>query len=330
MRHEPEPEAGLNAPISTRTAHSAQRRAQVRRRRAAAVAALTAVLMLVVLAVASGGGGAPAPRKAADSGSGSKPGALGRAKRAPGGAPATRAGGPETAGGSLLARENAAIDRLLVRQPFIVSGGTEKREIALTFDDGPGPYTPMLLGQLQRLHLPATFFEIGFMIHYFHQSLSRELKMDTVIGDHTEIHPMMAELSPSAQDNQIVVQTQQLARYRAPFPRLYRPPYGSFDKATFSVLRGLNMLMVLWTVDTEDYTKPGVSAIVHNALAGARPGAIILLHDAGGIRTETTAALPLIVRGLRARHYKLVTVPRLILDDPPRHPQALPTHLANG
>ncbi len=81
------------------------------------------------------------------------------------------------------------------------------------------------------------------------------------------------------------------------------------------------MLMVLWSVDTSDYLQPGVGVIVHRALAGARPGAIILLHDAGGNRSETVAALPRIVRGLRARGYRLVTIPRLLLDNPAPHDQ---------
>jgi peptidoglycan/xylan/chitin deacetylase (PgdA/CDA1 family) len=78
------------------------------------------------------------------------------------------------------------------------------------------------------------------------------------------------------------------------------------------------MLMVLWSVDTQDYKRPGVGSIVRKALHGARPGSIILLHDAGGDRTQTVSALPAIVHGLRSRGYKLVTVPRLMLDDPPR------------
>ena len=76
------------------------------------------------------------------------------------------------------------------------------------------------------------------------------------------------------------------------------------------------MLMVLWTVDTNDYTLPGVDAIVHTAVSGARPGAIILMHDAGGNRTETVAALPKIISDLRQRGYRFVTVPKLLLDNP--------------
>jgi peptidoglycan-N-acetylglucosamine deacetylase len=230
--------------------------------------------------------------------------------------------------GELAARENRAIDRLLARQPFISAGGGERREIALTFDDGPGPYTPRLLDQLQRLHVPATFFEIGFMFQWFHASASRQLRIGDVIGDHTETHPMMAQLSAGAQQSQIVDQTEWVRKYGGPFPRLWRPPYGSYNATTLAILHREHMLMVLWTIDTDDYLRPGVSAIVHKALSGARPGAIILMHDAGGDRTETIGALPLIVKSLRDRGYKLVTVPQLILDDPPQHVQRLPTSLA--
>ena len=139
------------------------------------------------------------------------------------GASARRASAP-TAAELATARENAAINRLLARQPFISAGGSERREVALTFDDGPGPYTPQLLSQLQRLHAPATFFEIGFMFRWFHSSATREVQMGDVIGDHTESHPVMARLSRKAQERQILGQTQWLRRYQAAFPRLCAHP----------------------------------------------------------------------------------------------------------
>ena len=80
--------------------------------------------------------------------------------------------------------------------------------------------------------------------------------------------------------------------------------------------------MVLWTVDTNDWQLPGVHAIVQRRADGAKPGAIILMHDAGGNRSETIAALPKIIRELRRRGYKLVTVPQLLLDNPaPKQPE---------
>jgi peptidoglycan/xylan/chitin deacetylase (PgdA/CDA1 family) len=97
---------------------------------------------------------------------------------------------------------------------------------------------------------------------------------------------------------------------------LFRPPYGLWNDTTLKLLKHYRMLMILWSVETGDYTLPGVAAIVQRALAGATPGAIILMHDAGGNRSETVAALPDIIRDLRRRGYKLVTVPRLLLDNP--------------
>jgi peptidoglycan/xylan/chitin deacetylase (PgdA/CDA1 family) len=90
------------------------------------------------------------------------------------------------------------------------------------------------------------------------------------------------------------------------------------------------MLMVLWSVDTDDYEQPGVPVIVQRALEGVKPGAIILLHDAGGVRDQTIAALPAIIKGVRARGYRLVTVPQLLMDDPPPGGQELPPNLSGG
>jgi peptidoglycan-N-acetylglucosamine deacetylase len=99
---------------------------------------------------------------------------------------------------------------------------------------------------------------------------------------------------------------------------------------TLALLHQNRMLMVLWTVDTSDYTRPGVGAIVDRAVDGARPGAIILLHDAGGDRSETVAALPRIISALRKRHYVLVTVPELLLDNPAPRVQNIASVIGHG
>ena len=90
------------------------------------------------------------------------------------------------------------------------------------------------------------------------------------------------------------------------------------------------MLMVLWSTDTADYARPGVDAIVRKALRGARPGAIILMHDGGGDRSQTVRALPRILRGLRKRRLRPVSVSRLVLEDPPPRDQRLPASGAGG
>ncbi len=225
------------------------------------------------------------------------------------------------------AAEATAIDRVLSYTPAISSGGTHGDEVALTFDDGPGPYTPELVRTLNKLHAKATFFAIGSQERYFSAGTVAELQAGDVVGDHTETHPMMASLSAHEQHEELFEQMLRIQLEGGPTPRLFRPPYGSFNATTFRELRRLHLLMVLWSVDTSDYTEPGVEAIVQRALAGARPGAIILLHDGGGNRSETIAALPAIVSGLRRKGLQPVTIPRLLLDDPPPRGLPLPTPL---
>ena len=224
--------------------------------------------------------------------------------------------------------KRAAVSSVLAYTPFIKEGTARKPEVALTFDDGPGPYTPAVLTVLEHYGVHATFFIIGRMLQYFGESAQREVRDGDVIGDHTETHPAMAQLSAHDQYEQLFEQAARVELQGAPRPDLFRPPYGSFDATTMAQLQRLHMLMVLWSVDTDDYEQPGVAAIVHTALAGAHPGAIILMHDAGGTRTETVEALPIIIRELRARGLKPVTVPQLLADDPPAAGQPLPSSLA--
>lgn len=226
--------------------------------------------------------------------------------------------------------ENKAINRTLAYTPAVIVAGAQHREVALTFDDGPGPYTPQIVSELARYGVPATFFEVGAGEQYFHEGTSEIVAHGWVIGDHTQEHAPMSQLPYSAQKSQLVEQIASVGRYGAPFPRLFRPPYGYWNSTTLTLLRQYRMLMILWTVDTEDYRLPGVDSIVHTVLSGAKPGAIILMHDGGGNRQETVDALPTIIKELRARGYKLVTVPRLLLDNPAPANQQLSTMGGGG
>jgi peptidoglycan/xylan/chitin deacetylase (PgdA/CDA1 family) len=238
--------------------------------------------------------------------------------------------GPRSLAARESAAENAAVSRTLAYTPYVRIAGAQHREIALTFDDGPGPYTPQILSILKRSGVPATFFEVGVLERYFYASTAAIVAAGDVIGDHTEVHASMSRLSPREQQAQLLQEASAIERHGARFPRLFRPPYGMWDAATLRLLRHYRMLMVLWTVDTNDYRRPGVKAIVKAALSGARPGAIILLHDAGGDRSETVAALPKIIAGLRRRHYRLVTIPRLLLDNPAPRVQNIAAVIGTG
>jgi peptidoglycan/xylan/chitin deacetylase (PgdA/CDA1 family) len=196
--------------------------------------------------------------------------------------------------------------------------------MALTFDDGPSPYTPAIVSILARMHVPATFFVVGQQLPVFPSALRDELSHGFVIGDHTQNHAWLPHLGAAGQYLQIHAAATGVERLGAPTPRLFRPPYGVYDATTLASLRRLHMLMVMWSIDPGDWRRPGARAILTNVLANSKPGAIVIMHDGGGDRSETIAALPGIIRGLRRRGYTLVSVPQLItLAPPPRH-QRLP------
>ena len=215
-------------------------------------------------------------------------------------------------------QEGHAIDRVRRRQPIVFSGGGRRREVALAFHDGPGPYTPQIVDVLHRLHAKATFFHIGDEIIYFSEATAAAHRRGFAIGNLTETFASMTRLPVAGQRREVRKQAARLRSLGVPSPKLFAPPYGAYNRKTLKVLRRLKLLMVLWSTDTRDYLRPGVKAIVKRALRGAKPGAIILLHDGGGDRAQTVQALPAIVRGLRNRGYRLVTVPRMMLRDPPR------------
>jgi peptidoglycan/xylan/chitin deacetylase (PgdA/CDA1 family) len=282
----------------------------VRRRRAALGGAALAVVAVVVAVAALAGGSGGTSASASNHRT----------------LAATRGGGaPTESEQDLLAGSVAGV---LAYTPFVRTGGQHAREVALTFDDGPGPYTPEILSVLEQLHTRATFFAIGRMERWFSSSTQREIADGDAVGNHTETHPMLAQLSAREQREQLVEQIERIELAGGPRPTLFRPPYGSYDATTMRLLHSLHLLMVLWSADTRDYTQPGVEVIVQRALAGAQPGAIILLHDGGGNRSETVAALPAIIRGLRARGLRPVTVPQLLRDDPPPAGEPLPRNLA--
>ena len=233
------------------------------------------------------------------------------------------------AGRSGSAGEAREVDHVLGYTSYVQLAG-RRREVALTFDDGPGPYTLAILRVLTRLHARATFFVIGRWARAYPELVAAEVRAGCEVGDHTETHPPLALLSAAAQAAEISQAGQAIHDAGAPYPVLFRPPYGSFDQTTLGILRQQRMLMVLWSADTKDYTRPGVRKIVYTAVSGARPGAIILMHDGGGDRTETTAALPRIITRLRQRGFRLVTVAQLIAADPPPTNQPPPHPLSGG
>jgi peptidoglycan/xylan/chitin deacetylase (PgdA/CDA1 family) len=269
--------------------------ADFRRRRLRAGLVIIALAALALALVRGPGGGRSRPPTA-----GGSPTAL-----------IGRAGTAATAGGAAVA-EARAVERTLAYTPYLSVGSHQRREIALTFDDGPGPATLGVLAILRRARVPATFFEIGRSARAYPAIARRVVAAGMAIGDHTESHALLPRLSAAGQQVEIAAAARDIQRLGAPYPRLFRPPYGGFDAVTLALLRAAGMLMVLWAVDSKDFTRPGAKRIIYTAVSGARPGAVILFHDGGGDRSQTLAAVPQIIAALRARGYALRTVPELL------------------
>ena len=224
--------------------------------------------------------------------------------------------------------QDSAIDRVRGYTNYIEAGSKHRREVAFTFDDGPSDWTPKLVKVLRARKVPATFFPVGYAIQRYGKYLQLERRDGFVVGDHTMNHPILQHFDVATQAKEIDGQATLLSGAGLPYPRLFRPPYGSFNQGTLGLLDERRMLMVLWSVNPVDYYRPGANVIVSRTLAAVHPGAIVLMHDGGGDRSQTVAAVKTLIGKLRKRHYKLVTVPQLLADDPPSRFQGPPPNLA--
>jgi peptidoglycan/xylan/chitin deacetylase (PgdA/CDA1 family) len=290
-----------------RARRAARDRADRRRRRLTGVGALLAVVAIVALSLNRGSGPAAAP----------VPGYVSAQRSAPRDARTAR-----------LLRDDVAIDGVLAYTPYIARGSPRGKEVALTFDDGPGPTTPALVRYLVANGVPATFFLVGKAIDKRPQIVRKQHEAGFALGSHTQTHARLGSKTPADQAREILSAADRITAITGHAVKLFRPPYGSFDAHTLGLLHAEHMLMVLWNVDTKDYAARSAKPIVYSALSGARAGSILLLHDGPGARPKTLSALRRIVPALRRKGYRLVSLPELLRDDPPPRNQPTPRSLA--
>jgi peptidoglycan/xylan/chitin deacetylase (PgdA/CDA1 family) len=186
-----------------------------------------------------------------------------------------------------------------------------KREVALTFDDGPGPDTAAILDVLSRHAARATFNVIGYQIAGNEKLLGRELQQGDEIGNHTWDHADVSAGGAFA-TSEIVKTTAAITRATGFAPCVFRAPYGAVSNGLIEIARKLRLATVGWDVDPRDWSRPGTTAIYQRVVSSVRDGSIVLMHDGGGPRDETVAALDGIIRALEARHFRLVTESELL------------------
>lgn len=204
------------------------------------------------------------------------------------------------------------------RLSFVARGGDNRKEIALTFDDGPTPFTTQILKILKRYDAHGTFFQYGTQVNLHPEITYAMARTPGVeIGNHTQLHPRLDLLSKGEQERNIIDGAQTIINSGARPPRLFRPPYGATNADTYKILDKVHELSVMWSVDSQDYTRPGAQAIADGVVRGAHPGAIVLMHDGPERRDQTVAALPSILKRLKKQGYRFVTVSELLVDNPP-------------
>lgn len=182
------------------------------------------------------------------------------------------------------------------------------KAIALTIDDGPSPvYTPQILRLLEKYRVTATFSMIGIEVAA-NRGVAREVAAaGHVIANHTWTHPDLAYLTPAAVADQVNRATGAIHQATGRVPTLFRAPYGAWSAAVFQYCAQTGMTPLDWSVDPRDWSRPGVASIVGNIMRNTRTGSIILEHDGGGDRSETVAALKIVLPRLLAAGYHFRT-----------------------
>jgi cellulose synthase/poly-beta-1,6-N-acetylglucosamine synthase-like glycosyltransferase/peptidoglycan/xylan/chitin deacetylase (PgdA/CDA1 family)/spore germination protein YaaH len=208
--------------------------------------------------------------------------------------------------------------------PYVITrrGHDARKLIALTFDDGPDPvYTPAILATLAEKKVPATFFIIGLNADLHPSLLQRIVDAGHEIGNHTFTHPDVSQVS-ARQFRLEMNATERLFEARLGVRSLlFRPPYAEDIEpetpdqvAPLLFVSERGYYTIGMGIDPNDWQTPGVDAIIDRIMTGAAAGTgqIVLLHDSGGDRTQTVAALPAIIDGLRQRGFTLVSVSTLL------------------
>jgi peptidoglycan/xylan/chitin deacetylase (PgdA/CDA1 family) len=219
--------------------------------------------------------------------------------------------GSSSAGGPT--GETPQVRALIALGKPIYCGARRGNEVALTFDDGPGVYTRLVLAKLRKHGIQATFFDVSRNIPLL-AGATREEAAIGGLGDHTINHPLLTGLTPAGAQAEIAGAQSALERASGTPVFLFRPPYGGRSEGIDAIARSHGMLEIMWTVDSADSLGGDYAQIERNVIAGLHGGAIILMHENHG---QTVRALLGIFAALQRQHVRTVSVASLLSDDPP-------------
>jgi peptidoglycan/xylan/chitin deacetylase (PgdA/CDA1 family) len=228
-------------------------------------------------------------------------------KKQPERTPAAHAKGPS--------KEAAAVKRFVKLGYPLWCGGHKGKYVALTFDDGPGPYTTRYAFKIfKQFHIRVTWFLVGRLLSSYPGVARKELPFGP-LGDHTWSHPYLPALTFGSIAKEIASAQNAIEKASGRPVTLFRPPYGARTAAIDAEANSLGMLEVLWSIDSLDSQGADWNGITREVLNNVEPGSIVLFHENRG---QTIRALKFnILPALRKRGFKTVTIPELLVKDPP-------------
>jgi len=194
------------------------------------------------------------------------------------------------------------------------AGSAQDKEVALTFDDGAeAEWTPKVLDILKQKNVRATFFIIGKQAQKYPEIL-RQINADNhIIGDHTFDHTDLTKLDTQQVDQEIEKCALIIHDIIGKTPRLVRPPFGFHNPTVDNIVYSKGKIIVLWSLDTEDWTGLDANTIKARILPKMQNGFIVLQHDGENSKLGgSVQALPDIIDGLKAQGYTFVTIPDLL------------------
>ena len=178
--------------------------------------------------------------------------------------------------------------------------------VAVTYDDGPAKYTDSILDCLEKYGARATFFVQGKSVSKYEKSVKRAVELGCEIGNHTYDHSNLTKISGAAAAAQVADTNKAVYDAAGVYPKLFRPPYGAYNK---SVLSAVGMPAIMWSVDTLDWKTKNADKTLASVQMSAKDGSIILMHD---IHAPTADAAERVIKYLLKQGYQLVTVSELL------------------
>ncbi|MDQ6929123.1 MAG: polysaccharide deacetylase family protein [Candidatus Eremiobacteraeota bacterium] len=212
--------------------------------------------------------------------------------------------------------------------PTVVSGPSDERVVALTYDDGPNPpYTDLILDVLKKERVHATFFLVGRAAQAYPKTVKRMAAEGHAIGNHTWDHAHLVVLRRSQMRTEMQRTDAAILRATGTRPHIMRPPFGARDWRVVDAMKRLGYAVIMWSVPLpNDWEYPGAPTIARRVVPNVKDGSIVVLHDGnrGQLcaarslnphvcdRSEDIAATQMIVEQLKARGFRFVTIPELI------------------